>query len=101
MDNAVNSVYIADIGGIRIPRLLQVAVLKGTIHCPLSIVHCPLSIVNCQLSTLILKNCKLTLFVPPDAIFLLGLRKFYVNGCQRQENSDSGRRAGHPGSASV
>ena len=37
----------------------------------------------------VLKNCKLRSFLPPDALFRLGLRKFLVNGCQRQENSNS------------
>jgi hypothetical protein len=36
----------------------------------------------------VLKNCKLRPFIRPDAIFRVGLRKFFVNGCQRQENPD-------------
>ena len=37
----------------------------------------------------VLLNCKLRPTIPARALFRLGLRKFFVNGCQRQENPDS------------
>jgi len=37
----------------------------------------------------VLKNCKLRLFVLSNGGIRLVLRKFFVNGCQRQENPNS------------